>query len=222
MAPTDDSPSTIDSLLERYLSLLDEYTKLRTALNALQSGIYHDIARANFAAERGIRFGQDYYDARMHASRKVEIRLGDGSGEPSHQQQQHPVFAVISCVDKCRASEAGETEAETEGEQNPAHSDADQQHPSDKPKQKPSSDPLRWFGGALSTPMPLRQAQSQAVQAVEDIIPRLATVNAAMAAVEVEVRRARKKRAKAEAAVAAKVQQEGVQDGHGKGAVAVL
>ncbi len=37
-------------------------------------------------------------------------------------------------------------------------------------------DPLRWFG--LLTPMPLKQAQNQAVQAVEEIIPRLVSVNA--------------------------------------------
>jgi hypothetical protein len=59
-------------------------------------------------------------------------------------------------------------------------------------------DPLRWFG--ILTPLPLRQAQGHAIKAVEEIIPRLATLSTAMAAVELEVRRARKKRAKAEKA----------------------
>ncbi|KAK4248379.1 hypothetical protein C7999DRAFT_40389 [Corynascus novoguineensis] len=66
-----------------------------------------------------------------------------------------------------------------------------------KPKPKPA-DPLRWFG--ILTPLPLRQAQSNAIRAVEEIIPRLATLSAKMAGVELEVRRARKRRAKAEKA----------------------
>ncbi|KAH8166597.1 hypothetical protein CIB48_g1663 [Xylaria polymorpha] len=63
----------IDSLLERYLHLLHEYTSLRKELTALQMGMYQNIARANFAAERGVRFGQDYYDDRMQASRRLAI-----------------------------------------------------------------------------------------------------------------------------------------------------
>ena len=57
---------------------------------------------------------------------------------------------------------------------------------------KKSTDPLRWFG--ILTPAALRQAQGHAITAVEDIIPRLATVSGEMAALEVAVRRARKKR----------------------------
>ncbi|KAI0862620.1 hypothetical protein F4860DRAFT_471217 [Xylaria cubensis] len=63
----------IDSLLERYLHLLHEYTSLRDELATLQMGMYQNIARANFAAERGLRFGQDYYDDRMQASRRLAI-----------------------------------------------------------------------------------------------------------------------------------------------------
>jgi len=66
-----------------------------------------------------------------------------------------------------------------------------------KPKPKPA-DPLRWFG--ILTPLPLRQAQSNAIRVVEEVIPRLATLSAEMAEVELEVRRARKRRAKAEKA----------------------
>ncbi|KAK0711657.1 hypothetical protein B0H67DRAFT_441996, partial [Lasiosphaeris hirsuta] len=137
----------IDSLLQRYLTLLDEYTRLRAALNTVQSGIYHDLARANFSAERGIRYGQDYYDDRMQAIRRVAVAAPSGKEEPPKYQQ------------------------------------------------KPPPDPLRWFG--ILTPMPLRHAQTQAARAVEELLPQLATVSAAMAAVELAVRRARKKRAKA-------------------------
>ncbi|KAI0476777.1 hypothetical protein F4859DRAFT_514110 [Xylaria cf. heliscus] len=63
----------IDSLLERYLHLLHEYTCLMQELTTLQTGMYQNIARANFAAERGLRFGQDHYDDRMQASRRLVV-----------------------------------------------------------------------------------------------------------------------------------------------------
>lgn len=35
--------------------------------------VYHHISRANFSAERGIRYGQDFYDERVQASTRLEI-----------------------------------------------------------------------------------------------------------------------------------------------------
>lgn len=175
--PTDD----IDSLLERYLGLLDEYTKLRSSLTDLQSRIYQNIARANFSAERGVRYGQELYDQRMQSSRALVISNGDNNNTPN--------FKIVprTGVDQ---DDEGDEEKEKSAE---------------KPR-----DPLRWFG--ILTPMPLRQAQSQAAEAVEEIIPKLVSVSAEMADVEIRVRRARKKRAKAEAA-AEKEQQEGQKGG---------
>ncbi|KAF3063531.1 hypothetical protein GL218_01128 [Daldinia childiae] len=188
----------IDKLLERYLHLLHQYTTLREQLSSLQTGIYQNIARANFAAERGMRFGQDYYDERMQASRKVAIILGG--------DQDVPAFAVA----------AGSTEAGlTQSEQGAAADDGTKDASKEKKEKEEEEarelrkgqrkDPLRWFG--LLTPMPLRQAQAQSIEAIERVIPKLVSVNAQMTQVEIEVRRARKKRAKAEAA-AVKQEQE--------------
>ncbi|KAM7205051.1 hypothetical protein V8F33_001292 [Rhypophila sp. PSN 637] len=180
--------NTIDTLLQRYLVLLDEYTTLRNKLNHLQSGIYQNIARANFSAERGIRYGQDHYDERMQALRRVVIQpaggIENGSGSFSFEVVNQDSFSPdgSGVVQKKEDAKEG---AEEEKEK-PA---------SKTPK---STDPLRWFG--FFTPQPLRQAQTQAIKAVEEIIPRLVTVNMAMAEVELEVRRARKKRTKAAAA----------------------
>lgn len=69
--------STIDDLLVRYLVLLDEYTTLRADLSRLQAATFQHLARANFAAERGTRYGADQYDERMQASRTV---VGGGGG----------------------------------------------------------------------------------------------------------------------------------------------
>lgn len=168
----------IDSLLEHYLSLLDEHTRLRVQLSQLQSGVYQNIARANFSGERGMRYGEDHYDERMQASRLLTIDQGE---------KRLPIFTIAE-----RCLEGGEPEPEPEQKGD----DTDVKTP--KKKEKKNRNPLHWFG--LFAPMPLRAAQTQSIQAVEDIIPRLATVNAEMLNVEIEVRRARKRRAKAEAA----------------------
>ncbi|ROW14425.1 hypothetical protein VPNG_04004 [Cytospora leucostoma] len=191
---------TIDALLERYLSLLDEYTTLRTKLGQLQTGMFQHLARANFSAERGIRYGPDYYDERMQATRQVNISFEDNV----------PVFKVAA-FDELSSSDASEgppanvdAKAEVESEKSDEGSSAPEgkAEKGERTKKPRSKDPLRWFG--VLTPLALRQTQGCAVEAVEQIIPKLVSVNAAMQDVEIQVRRARKKRAKAEAAAAKK------------------
>ncbi|SPJ89636.1 uncharacterized protein FTOL_12997 [Fusarium torulosum] len=181
----------IDELLQRYLGLLDEYTQLRQSLSQLQSGIYQNIARANFSAERGMRYGQDHYDERMQATRILTIE---------QNEDNDPVFAIVDAPQEEQEAEKKEEKDEdlpTEESSDSPTSDADEEKPMKK-KPKKNKNPLHWFG--LFAPMPLRTAQTQSVQAVEDIIPKLVSVNAEMLKVEIEVRRARKRRAKAEAA----------------------
>lgn len=210
-----DINSHIDTLLEHYLSLLDEYTTLRETLNGIQRDIYQGIARANFSAERGIRYGADHYDERMQATRRVEITSkdcsssgGDGDGKhhgsgfsisvkssspppPSSNEKTEEKDAKNDTEDKPTEHKAkeGDQESENTGEL------ADEK---EEKKKKKSNDPIRWFG--LLTPLPLRQTQANAIKAVEETIPRMASVKLTMAEVELEVRRARKKRAKAAAA----------------------
>ena len=167
----------IDVLLERYLGLLDEYTKLRAELSALQAAMYQNIARANFTADRGMRYGPDYYDERMQALRVVTI-TSDDEKAPSFEVIKAPEPAVVQNDPADGREQELEAPAET------------------KEVRKQSRDPLRWYG--LLAPMPLRQAQTQAVQIIEACIARLVTVNADMMHVEVEIRRQRKKRTRAE------------------------
>lgn len=87
----------IDDLLEQYLLLLHEYTSLREELTTLQTGMYQNIARANFAAERGVRFGQDYYDDRMQASSRLAISYksqGQTQDWSESQDRRNPPAAV--------------------------------------------------------------------------------------------------------------------------------
>lgn len=188
LTPKMDPSPDIDGLLKHYLTLLDKYTALRTELSRLQSATFHNLARANFAAERGLRFGPDHYDERMQALTRASI-TDAGSG---------PMFHVVRTQ-----SEQAETAAASRQE-------ADAAETGDPKKQATSKDPIRWFG--LLTPPALRQTQASAVEAVECVIPQLLTVDAEMRRVEIEVRRARKRRAKAEAAA---VKREGVREAAG-------
>ncbi|KAK1598604.1 uncharacterized protein LY79DRAFT_575782 [Colletotrichum navitas] len=206
----------IDSLLERYLVLLDKYTVLRERLGKAQAGMYQNIARANFSAERGIRYGPDYYDERMQASRVLDVSA-DGRGVPRFEIVK-PADAVtlsktaaVEAEMETREAQGQEVEGRVPGGVDEAPHDESETTPADggeyetqaekngrtKKHRKTSKDPLRWFG--ILAPLPLRQAQMLSVQAVQDIIPQLASVDAEMKDVEIEVRRARKRRAKAEA-----------------------
>ncbi|KAK4156022.1 hypothetical protein C8A00DRAFT_41404 [Chaetomidium leptoderma] len=204
---------TIDTLLEHYLALLDEYTALRAALNTLQAAMYQSLARANFSAERGVRhYGRDYYDARMQALRRVRSGGGGGGGGapvvvftvggPSPGGKEAATAATDEAepmAEKEAASVGGDGDDDEKQKEERSEEESGTDNDNDNAEKKPQPvDPLRWFG--ILTPPALRQVQGQAIKAVEDIIPRLATLSAEMAGVELEVRRARKRRAKAERA----------------------
>lgn len=237
--------SAVDALLERYLALLDEYTSLRAELSRLQAATFQHLARANFAAERGARYGADAYDERMQAIRTVVI--GEGPLQEQQEQQQQneavdgvPTFQVVvagadGCGNTAAAAAAATDTAEPERKEKEEKSKEEEEVADDESSPSSSSerpdgaeqarrppdakrDPLRWFG--VLTPPALRQTQACAIEAVGRVVPRLATVDAAMRAVEIEVRRARKKRAKAEAAAAAVAEREDGQRELGQGRVA--
>jgi coiled-coil domain-containing protein 115 len=196
---------SIDELLEQYLGLLDEYTRLRSSLSSFQANIYHDIARANFSAERGLRYGQDQFDDRMQAIRRVQITAGDVG----------PTSFIIG-LNGNSESEATDDSADNPNPKTPEEAQNTEGDGSGTGKSEISElsakqssfqtqDPLRWFG--VLTPMPLRQAQKHAIRAVEEVIPRLASLSIEMADLEIQVGRARKRRAK-DAAAAAKTAAE--------------
>lgn len=205
-------PNNIDALLERYLGLLDEYTTLRARLSQLQTGMFQHLARANFSAERGMRYGPDFYDERMQALRQVSIsntggglpiftvshcsraRGDDDDDKPSRQNP--PSDGASPAEEEKQAAAAEEAAGE---EPVPAGDDKADSEAGPK-KQIAARDPLRWFG--VLTPLSLRQTQACAAEAVDEVIPRLASLGAEMQDLEIQVRRARKKRAKERAAAA--------------------
>jgi len=211
----------LDALLERYLHLIDDYSRLREDHNKLQSSVYQHIARANFGAERGTWYGRDYYDERMQAASTVSVSVGTSGTGP--QEAGHTPLPRFSSVrrrnDGSRQRKQDETThkevaqtlkditTEPEGTKKnlvePSSSLLEKPAASEKSEKQESPipvDPIWWFG--LMAPMSLRQAQAQSIRAVDEIVPRLATVAAEMAEIEIEVRRARKRRTKAISATA--------------------
>lgn len=205
-------PDTIDALLERYLALLDEYTTLRARLSQLQTGMFQHLARANFSAERGMRYGPDFYDERMQALRQVSIstegglpiftvshssRAG-GVVNDDDSRQNPPPDSTPPVEEEEKEEEAAAAEGAPPGEPAPATDDKAESEAG--PKKQNARDPLRWFG--VLTPLSLRQTQACAAETVDEVVPRLASLSAEMQDLEIQVRRARKKRAKERAAAA--------------------
>ena len=213
------STDEIDSLLERHLHLLDQYTSLRSQLSTLQSSvsrsdppnrrqsstfqklgdvandlpiwkIYQNIARANFSTARGIRYGQDYYDERMRATRHVQVALGPPTK-----------FTITSPTITTSPPASPLVEDEDKSENDDISLGLEVKNNS---KQK---DPIQMFG--ILTPPSLRQAQSSAIQMIEQIVPKLASVDAEMKEMEIQIRRARKHFAKSEGRAAKLSKAEG-------------
>ncbi|CAK7197460.1 hypothetical protein SEUCBS139899_000107 [Sporothrix eucalyptigena] len=192
---------TVDELLARYLGLLHEYTELRSQLSSHQESMFGNLARANFAAERGFRYGPDHFDGRMQALIRLEI------GEEDKSAEKAVTFAVVRPKKEVKVEAAKDDEDSNDEDQKKQQEDKKTDNAAitkakktekNKKGAKGPRDPLQWFG--VLTPMALRQVQQEAIKAIDTIVPRLATVSAEMAAVEIEVRRARKKRARAAAA----------------------
>ncbi|CAK7270913.1 hypothetical protein SEPCBS57363_004348 [Sporothrix epigloea] len=199
----------IEELLARYLSLLHEYTELRGQLSTHQSSMFGHLARANFAAERGLRYGPDHFDSRMKALARLRTtknsQCADMTALFATVRPKKELTVDSAKIDDCGCDENDGNEDDDERKKH-GHEKADdvarkeRVDSAKKTKQEPDGlrDPLQWFG--VLTPMALRQAQMEAITTIDSIIPRLASVNAEMTAVEIEVRRARKKRARSVAA----------------------
>ncbi|KAL2403928.1 hypothetical protein ABEF95_010083 [Exophiala dermatitidis] len=67
----------LDSLLESFLAFLDQYTRLREQLSKQFSSGFFALAQANRTSTLGSgrRYGEEGYDKRMKALKKVEINL---------------------------------------------------------------------------------------------------------------------------------------------------
>jgi hypothetical protein len=114
---------------------------------------------------------------------------GSAASEGMHKENAGPAQKTGMSA----ADEWPDGDAKPGGEEDEQNGDAEGEKRTTKPK-----DPVRMFG--ILTPQALRLAQGGAVKVVEEIIPKLASIDAEMREVEIKIRRARKHRVKAEAA----------------------
>ncbi|KAL4739136.1 hypothetical protein BDV11DRAFT_188445 [Aspergillus similis] len=88
--PTPDLLESLDTLLEKYLHLLDKHQRLQHVLASKLSSGFLSLAHANYTCPPGRRYGADYYDERMRASRRVILR------PPSSTDREDPIAALES------------------------------------------------------------------------------------------------------------------------------
>jgi hypothetical protein len=173
----------------------------------LHSQINQHLARANFTADRGIRYGADTYAARMQATRRCRVPPSEPFVSPERPDGSTTASTLAFTVVKAeqeteqrdeRKDEAGEgTEEEKERGENEDGEEREK-------NQARKDDPIRMFG--ILTPPALRLAQAEAIKMVETLVPRIITLDTAMKELEIQIRRARKQKAKAEAFEAKELQ----------------
>jgi coiled-coil domain-containing protein 115 len=81
----------LDSLLETYLELLDEYTTLRTQLSKQFSDGFFSLARANHTSPTlgsGRRYGEEGYDERMKAHRRIIYSTKDSKRDENWNETE--------------------------------------------------------------------------------------------------------------------------------------
>ncbi|KAE8351492.1 hypothetical protein BDV28DRAFT_136986 [Aspergillus coremiiformis] len=86
---------SLDTLLERYLHLLDRHQKLQAELATTLSSGFLSLAQANYTCPPGRRYGADYYDERMKATTRVDL-------EPPTSSIQNP--EISSLEESCNQS----------------------------------------------------------------------------------------------------------------------
>jgi hypothetical protein len=81
----------LDSLLETYLELLDEYTTLRAQLSKQFSDGFFSLARANHISPTlgsGRRYGEEGYDERMKAQRRIVYSTRDSKRDENWNETE--------------------------------------------------------------------------------------------------------------------------------------
>ncbi|PYH80753.1 hypothetical protein BO82DRAFT_355226 [Aspergillus uvarum CBS 121591] len=89
----------LDDLLERYLQLLDQHQQLQADLGARLSSGFISLAHANFVCSTGRRYGADYYDERMKATRRVNLQEAvshSASGADSTSPEETPKKTALT------------------------------------------------------------------------------------------------------------------------------
>ncbi|KAI7331128.1 hypothetical protein KC315_g5312 [Hortaea werneckii] len=201
----------LDDLWIKYLDCLDRYQRAQESVQKALSSGFFSLAQANFKSSAGRRYGQDFYDERMKASKRVQVlekhddrvltismnpvvapgdspdgpkQKPEASQQPSPPSTPAPEDEDVKAADKSK----GSTPLDDRKDRNSKRSGDTQ----------PSAtrSPLTWFG--ILTPRELRSAQQSFSTAIST--PTESAVNATreMRQLEAEINRTRKAVRKAE------------------------
>ncbi|RMY61819.1 hypothetical protein D0863_11155 [Hortaea werneckii] len=201
----------LDDLWIKYLDCLDQYQRAQESVQKAFSSGFFSLAQANFKSSAGRRYGQDFYDERMKASKRVQIlendddrvltistnpavAPGDSSEGPKHKteasQQPSPPSTpapedeYVKAADKSEESTTLDDRRDHESEESGAT------------RQSAARSPLTWFG--ILTPRELRSAQQSFSSAISNPTESAVNVARGMRQLEAEINRTRKAVRKAE------------------------
>jgi len=215
----DELRDQLDALWEKHLTLLDSYHQAQQQLARHFSSGFFDLAQATFKSTTRVRYGQEYYDDRMQATRRFEASTNDNdvpclalkaddTSPSTDTSNEHSTISGEKSSDKEAkgkkpdqpdqqqptppSTPPRDTEEEKlSEEQDKSKTTSDQ----DKAQKKPL-DPLHWYG--ILVPPALRASQNSFISAVESPLIEAASSAQALRLVAVEIRKLRKDIKKAE------------------------
>ncbi|KAI6823171.1 hypothetical protein KC340_g11882 [Hortaea werneckii] len=201
----------LDDLWVKYLDCLDQYQRAQESVQKALSFGFFSLAQANFKSSAGRRYGQDFYDERMKASKRVQIMEtggdsvlaismksavapSDSSEGPKQKteasQQPSPPSTPVADDEDVKAAEKFKEPTTLDDKKDQDSETSGVAH------QPATRSPLTWFG--ILTPRELRSAQQSFSTAISS--PTESAVNATreMRQLEAEINRTRKAVRKAE------------------------
>ena len=184
----------LDELWERYLELLDHYTRAQDEIKQHFNSGFLSLAKAQSSASLGRRYGQDWYDERMKASRKARV-VSASVVDDDDDDDDDAEDSVIAHIQGLKISIApselnnGSTQSQEETpnaksnkEESPqqqpsppgtpqpqSQPDQDEEEKSDQAEGSKPTNPLRWYG--VLVPPELRRAQSAFSAVLDDSSP---------------------------------------------------
>ncbi|KAJ2898607.1 hypothetical protein MKZ38_003804 [Zalerion maritima] len=87
-------PPAIDLLLFRYLDLIDSYMTLTSLLTRVHTAMHVNLAKANFVAPHGERFGPERFPTTMEARWRVDVTVADYEPPARAEVAEEPAKAA--------------------------------------------------------------------------------------------------------------------------------
>lgn len=201
----------LDNLWAKHLTLLDQYQRAQEQLAKHMSSVslpsaytarqgrritahnqaFLSLAQANFNSPTRIRYGQDYYDERMRATRRVTINQTTDTTTLSITHTPHtPNETQIDSKPKLEDTTLPSPPSTPREHSANDKEEKETSYPEATDKSNQLKDPLTWFG--ILVPPALRAAQTSFSSAISE--PAAEAVEAArgMREIETEIRRVRK------------------------------